>query len=327
MRSVLTVIDDEALLNRIKLILCDNTVQYYYAENGNDVSEIAGRQEIAVAIIDYGYPIISGEELCEMILAFNPETQIILYFNESDTKDVLRIYNQYHINKLLCNSHLVLEDLPALIDSCFHFYNRDDEIMQMDSELSRLNDKYLQPMNEMSSILNERLYSYDSVNRVFRSSISFALNASEKALNSIDSFVDRIINDYIQIFMIKEPDAAVYLDRINDSFNNPEARKYFKFVADDVTVPDELKSNLLFILDVLTIGFDTFYPYYRGKLSITNVDNGIEVNSIYDVRRDPDFADIYDYMNKALEKVLSGFATNMKFGKKDSLIQFKALVS
>lgn len=329
MRSLLTVISDESLLNRIKLALNDNTIKYYYSTTGEEASNIASREEIAVVIVDFINPVISGPEICEMLLSFNPETQFIMFFDEKYTKEVLNVYNALHLNKLICKEHLVLEDLPSLVESCLHTYNRDEELDKMDEDLAKMNDMYLRPMNEMSSILNERLIGYENVIKVFKNSVNYIINNSDEVLKSVDTFVDRIINDYIQIFMIKEPQVSVYFDRINESFNDPEGRKYFKFVYEDTEFPEELKYNLLFVLDVITIFFDIFYQYYRGKVSVGYAEGNnswIEINAIYEVRKNQEIAGIYEYVSKVINNILSMHTLSTRFGQKNSIIQFKALI-
>ena len=326
LRSVLTVISDESLLNRIKLILTDKTISYFYADSADEASRIASDNEIAVAFIDYNNPIVSGSEMCELLLAFNPDIQFIMLFDEADTRDVITLYNGYHINKLMCREFLVLEDLPSLIDSCLHTYNRDEEIKSMSEELKKLNEKYLIPMQDMSALLNERLSGYDNVIKVFRTSVGFVLNSSEIALKSIDTFVDRLINDYVQIFMVKEPTIEQYFSRIHSSFNKPDEKKFFKFISDNVSIADRLKYNLLFVLDAITIYFDVFYPCYRGKVSVENVNTeDVQINAIYEVRKDSKFD--YEYIIKALNNILTAYSNDLKYAMKENIIQFKAVVN
>ena len=343
MRSLLTVLSDESLLNRIKLILSDKSVRYSFCSSADEASTIAYNEEIAVAILDFDSPVFSGEELCELLLSINPEMQFIVLFDEKDTKAVLDAYNTLHINMLMCKQHLVLEDLPSLVDSCLHKYNRDEEVDKLDEDFKQMNEMYLRPMSEMSSILNERLTGYEYIIKVFKYSLGFVLDTSEKSLNVIDEFVDRIINDYIQIFMIKEPQISVYFDRLRDSFNDPEGRKYFKFDCENVEIPDEQKHNLLFVLDVITIFFDVFHPFYRGKIAVANVEHEdlkktentqdimipeteIEVNALYEVRRNQDTLEIYDQIIYAVRLMLKAHGYHVRYGQKNSILQFKTRI-
>lgn len=325
----MTVLSDESLLNRIKLVLNDKSINYYFAKDGEHASVTAQNEEIAVLLVDYNLNVVSGEEMCELMLSYNPDMQIMMLFEEKDTKEVLNAYNSLHINKLICKEYLVLEDLPSLVESCLHTYNREEEIEKMNTELDRMNEMYLRPMNEMASILNERLSGYESVIKTFKNSVRFVLNSSEEALKSVDSFVDRILNDYIQIYMIQEPDVSLYFNRIHESFNDPEGRRYFKFVCDEIgNIPDELKYSLLFILDVLTISFDCFYKYYRGKIAITEPESGkFEINAIYEVRKSPQLLEIDDYIIKLIDNILNTFAKDIRYGQKNNIIQYKAVIA
>ena len=327
MRSLLTVVSDENLLNRIKLILTDSSISYYYALDAEKASSIAENTEIAVAIVEYESNVVSGGEICELLLSHNPQMQFIMIFNEANTIAVLDIYNTLHLNKLMCKEYLVLEDLPSLIDSCLHTYNRDEELDLMDETYKNMNDKFLQPMQEMSSTLNERLYGYEYINRIFRKSLSFVISSTNENIKTIDVFADRIINDYIQIFMIKEPQISAYFKRIDESFNDPEGRKYFKFICDENSLPDDKKYNILFLLDVITIYFDLFYQYYRGKISVSQIDGNIEINSIYEIRKNNELEMYYSYIIECINKIVSNYSSSYKYAKKDNIIQYKIIFS
>ena len=329
MRSLLTLINDESLLNRIKLMLNDNTIKYYFASSGEEAANIASANEIAAVILDFINPVMTGPEICEMILSFNPDTQFIMFFEEKNTKEVIKAYNELHINKIVCKEHAVLEDIPVLVESCLHTYNRDEEIDKMDEHLTRLNNMYLRPMDEMSSILNERLIGYDNVIKVFKKSIHFILNSSDEVLKSIDNYVDNIINDYIQLFMTNEPSVSSYYEKISESFNDPEGRKYFKFVHDESEVSDDIKCDLLFVLNVITKYFDTFYQYYRGKVTVSALEDSdfaYEINALYEVRKNQGLTDIYNYVMCIVNNILKLHTLNCKYGQKNSILQFKAVV-
>lgn len=326
MKSVLTVVSNDSLMNRIKQVLNDKTIEFSFAHDGTDAAEVANAKEIAVGIMDFRSEIISGEELCELLLSFNSRMQLIIIFDEADTKEVISVYNRFHVNKLMCKEYLVLEDLPMLIEDCLHTYNREDEIVRMDNELKKLNEKYFAPMQEMSSILNERLVGYDYLIHVFRKSIGFVLNLSETALNYTDEFVDRIMNDYIEIYIMNEPEVSSYFSRLCPTFNKPDSKKFFRFVSNDVTIPDESKYPLLFVVDLLAIYFDIFYPLYRGRIVLENKENGIEINAIYEVRYLNSIMNIYDYIWKVLCNILENFSKTAKNGRKDNIIQFKVTV-
>lgn len=310
-------------------MLNDNTIRYYFAASGEEAANIASANEIAAVILDYINPVMTGPEICEMILSYNPDTQFILFFEEKNTKEVIKAYNELHINKLVCKEHAVLEDIPALVESCLHTYNRDEEIDKMDEHLSKLNNMYLRPMDEMSSILNERLIGYDNVIKVFKKSIHFILKSSDEALKSIDNYVDNIINDYIQLFMTNEPSVSSYYEKISESFNDPEGRKYFKFVHDESEVSDDIKCDLLFALNVITKYFDTFYQYYRGKVTVSALEGSsfaYEINALYEVRKNQGLTDIYNYVMCIVNNILKLHTLNCKYGQKNSILQFKAVI-
>lgn len=327
MRSVLTVVRDENLLNRIKLVLTDNTIRYYYALDAEKASSIAESTEIATAIVEYESDVLSGDEMCEMLLSHNPDIQLIMIFNEANTISVLKAYNNLHLNKLMCKEFLVLEDLPSLIESCLHTYNRDEELDLMDEQYKSMNEKFINPMQEMSATLNERLSGYEFVNRVFKNSLAFIIGTADKSVNTLVDFVDKILNDYIQVYMVKEPQIASYFKRISENFNDPEGRKYFKFICEEDSLPDEHKYNLLFLLDVISMYFDCFYQHYRGKITVSTINGNIEINSIYEIRKIPELNNIYVYITQCVNKLLETYSSSYKYAKKENIIQYKIVFS
>jgi len=329
MQSVLTAVRDENLLNRIKVLFNSSSTLYYYADSVQRVVSVASSHEIACFIVDFSEDFEFGEELCETIYSINTETRIIAFFDEKDTGEIVSVYNRLHLFCLMCRQQLVLEKLPDLVEKCFKAYYREEGLEGLDTDLKEFTDKYMVPMQEMSNVLNERLSGYGSIIRVFKKSVDFIVNSKGKALKSIDIFVDRIISDFIQLYMIKEPDFNLYCDNLRDSFNIPEQKKYFMFNCEDIeadSISGDAKVNLLFILDVVTIGFDVFYPYYRGKITVSKTDNRIEVNALYEVRLDKEILDVYRYILSVMRNTIMTYSNDCRFAVKDSMIQFKSII-
>jgi len=259
MRSVLTVINDENLMSRIRIAQTDKTIRYFYAGGGEEAIHLSEDYEIAVCILDFRLPIIGGGDLCEAILNNNSKTEIILIFDEQDIKAVLAVYNSFHISKLICKQNLVLEEIPKLVEGSLHMYNRLDEIKQIDKKRNKINDKYLKPMHEMSSLLNERMNGYQQVIHVFNDCIKFISSKNEKTLKAFSGFVDRIINDYIQVYMVRQPEPWLFLDSLNMTYNKPEEKKYFRLINDVKDISTDNAADILMAANLLTISFDTLY--------------------------------------------------------------------
>ena len=324
MRSVLTVFSDENLMQRFKIAETDNTIRYFYANNGEDAIHISEDYEIAVCIIDFKLPIISGEELCEAILDNNPKTEIILVFDEQHVSDVLRVYNLLHISKLICKQNFVLEELPKLIESSLHMYNRLEEIKKSDVKKNKINEKYLKPMQEMSTLLNDRMNGYQQVIHIFNDCIKFISGRNDKALKALNIFVDRIINDYIQVYMVREPDYKFFLDSLNDTYNIPSEKKYFRFTNELSAIPEHCVREILMGANAITIAYEMFFNAYRGKINLSEDNSAICFNCIYEAvdfkEEGVDSATVIEI----LRNILADFSDRIQFARKDNIVQLKA---
>ena len=323
MRSVLVVISDEALMSRVRLSLSDPTIKYFFAAGADEAMRFAEDNEIAVAVMDFRLPVMDGQDMCEIILEKNPKTENIFIFNESDTERVLSVYNQYHISKLLCKENMILDDLPSLIEDSLHMYNRVEEINIKSKSINKLNDKYLKPLQEMSEILNERMESYQEIIRSYNDCLKFITGNTEKTLKSLNVYVDRIINDYIQLYMVRQPEYDVYFGNINNSFNKPEDKKFFKFIDNVKEVSEEILTDIFFTVDILTILFDSFFLAYRGKIELAEENGSYLVNAIYEVREDEE-KEISTTALNIVKSIINNQASRLQYAKKDNMIQYKA---
>lgn len=324
MKSVLTVISDESLMSKMRIALSDETIKYFATTDVEEAMRIAEDNEIAVVIMDYKLPVMSGVELCETFIDCNPKMQIIVIFDDKYAPNVINMYNRFHLSKLICKEHLVLEDVPKLINDALYKYNRNEVINTKDSNNKKLNEKYMKPLNEISEVLNERTNGYQEILRTFIDCVKFVRLSQSDSLKSFSIYVDRIINDYIQLFMVNEPDYKQYFDSLTTSFNKPDKKKYFKISYEEVNIQKEIVKNILLMIDILTISFDTFFSMYRGKIALIEKDEYIVVNALYEVREG--FEDIEgSTILNVCKNVIERFSDRLIFGKKEDTIQYKAV--
>ena len=323
MRTVLVVISDEALMSRVRLCLSDPTIKYYFTAGADEAIRVTEDNEIAIAVMDFRLPVMNGQDMCEIILEKNPKTQNIFIFNEEDTERVLSVYNEYHISKLLCKENMILDDLPNLIEDSLHIYNRVEEINTKSKSVNRLNDKYLKPLHEMSEILNERMDGYQEIIRIYNDCLKFITCKTERALKALNIYVDRIVNDYIQLYMIRRPEYDMYFGKLSETFNKPDQKKYFKFIDKINGISDLVTTDVFYAIDILTILFDSFFVAYRGKIELAEVDGMCIVNAIYEVRDDEENSISYMAIN-IVKGIINAQGSKLQFAKKDNMIQYKA---
>ena len=320
---ILSVTNDDGLIDVINNGFCDGAIKLYFANSFEEASNIIRENDIVVIIVDCTMPEAEVKSICDCVNNTNRDAGIFLVFDQSDTKYALDLYNSFNVSGLLCRGFNDLKSLPNMINSCitdyYKFRNSDD----ISIDYKKLNDVFLKPMQEMSSILNERLSGYRNIIAVFRKSFDFVINTSDNALNAIDVFVDRVINDYINIYMVREPDLEAHFNRINKNYNKSQEKKYFKLINEVNDLKGDAKYNLLFVLDILTVCFDVFYPHYRGKISISNTAGYVEVNAVYEVRKNTDFDNVYTFIMGALNNVITNYSNGVKNAVKDNIIQYR----
>jgi len=339
-RRILVAISDNNLLDRIKLVLGNKSSEFFYTQSIDDAKGILSANKFSLVICDLFNKKDFGEEFFDLIGTNKSETKTIMFFGKDNTKEALDYYNRYSIFRLLCTDYFT----DSEFNQCFYATSdNNEECVAVDKirDVKQLEERYLRPMREMSSILNERLIGYQCIVDVFRKSFDFAFKSSEITIKTINGFVDKVINDYIRIYMIEDSDINVFFNKIEKMFNKPEEKKYFKFLNETGNISEKLfsmkafneseafllKCNIIFSIDVLTTCFDNFYPHYRGKIVVNENDGSIEINTVYEVRRDHEIDSVYKYVMAVVNNILISNSKEVKNGVRDNVIQYKVVVS
>ena len=341
MRSVLAVVNEENLMNRLKAVLKDNSIEYFFTSTIEEAMNIVESREISIAIIEYRMPVMTGEELAEDLILKNDRIEVMFVFDEEDTADVLNTYNHLHISKLLCKENLMLELLPQYIDDALFSYNREEELKRMDDVYRRVHDTYLKPVKEISDLLNDRVQGYQMIVRSFLCSIRCLfkddVHAGIPGLKEDDgtddgnvrgaviTYIDRLLNDYIQVYMVNEPSYDAFIKTLMDRFNAPGEKKFFRV---DNNVQTELEGevmlNVLYTINAVLICFDSFFRYYRGKMEISEKDNYYCLNILYEVRGDDALKDVGNTALHLNEELMHTFAYRSKYGRDGDFVQYRA---
>ncbi len=326
MRTVISVISDEVLLNRIKAVLASKSNQHFFASS-EEAATFADGNEVSVAIVDYSLPVISGTELCELLQSINPEIQIIMFFSEKNTKEVLTVYNKLHIGKLMCKENMLLDELPGHVDDLLHEYYREDEIKIMNSNFHKISEKYIKPMNEMSALLNERMKGYDEILSNFICCVDFVTSQVENVdLASFNDFIESVVRDYVQVYMIGVDDIKGFFDGLEAKTNKPDEKKYFKLICGTLDFEHSKISDLIFILIYITKFFDEFFVMYRGKIEFTMEDDAVNLNSIYEIRENKNYMSLNNLGLRMADAVFTELCSSVRIARKDELIMLKIIV-
>lgn len=334
MKSVIIAIKDEDILSKIRVSLFNEDIKYLFTSSSDEAARIAEDHEIAAAVIDVNLPLIKEQRLFEVLKDINTNMQFVFLFDEN-IPEIVDIYNSLHTCKFLYKKNINLDEVSKLIDDSLWAYNKLDN-----SKYSLLNsgnnENYLKRMHEMSDLLNEKLCGYQQVIRIYNDCASFIFSMPGDSIKNFSIFVDRVINDYIQLFMIREPDFDLYLSSLNDTFNKPEEKKYFKFLSNSNDFENSKKKNILLVIDMLTICFDLIFDSYRGKLELTSDKRNIFINAVYEVRnrkisQDDTNKNYINILNgntvmKICNSLISDYSDSFQTVRNENIIQYKIII-
>lgn len=327
MKSALILLEDENLLNRVKVTLHNDEATLHYVDTADDAVTLMNETEIAVAIIPYHFDVLNGNELIGMLLDNNPKLQIILFFNEDDLDDVVKSHNTYHICKLICTDNLKLEELNHKLDEAFYAYNREDEIKKIEIEYRQKEDVYKKTLMASSSLLNGRMAGYDSVEKLFGICLQYMLEIASVATEEstiISAYFDSILDEYISLMLKREPEIDKYFELILNSCHKPDENKYFMISFPKYSgIDHEILLNITFIVKIMTMFCLNFYKKYRGKATLKDNKDIYVLDIVFEglnVINDPD---LYLFMESFLKKMSAIYADKVSFGKKERTIQYR----
>lgn len=327
MRTALFIMNDENLMNRIKIMVHDENAQLFFADTIDDAVSVMDEREIAVVFMPYGMDVLSGDEMLEIIFDHNPNVQIILLFHDEDLQQVIRSHNRFHICKLISHSNMKLEELVHKLDAAFDRYNMDDEIKEFEKDYRLKEDKYRTALQEITSLLNDRMSSYDKVRSFFVSILSLVLSdcVSEEEKEAVSAYVNAILQDYVSLFILQEADEALILKKLSEDNNDPKEHRFLQLPQDLSVLSGENKLRALFVIKCICGYFAFFYDRYRGKIETEETDTGITMDLIFESIAKPAYAAIAPKLLPLNESLVKSMSDRSAFGAKERVLQYKMI--
>ena len=330
MRSALFITNDENLMNRIQIMVHDEAAQLFYAKTIDDAVSIMDEQEIAVVFMPYGLDVLSGDEMIEIIQDHNAKAQIILLFEDEDLLKVIHAHNRYHLCKLISTSNMKLEELPHKLDRAFERYNKDDDLKEFEKDYRLKEDKYKSALDESSSLLNARMNSYKEISAFFVSllNLEFANSRTSEETEAFDTYFSGIMQEYTNLFLIKNLDPAIYLQNIVSECHKPDQHRFLVLHGEyKDALPKDTQQKLLFLIGILSRFFTTFADRYRGKIETQEADteSGIILNIVYEAIVKPALADLFEHVLPVNENLVKHFSDRAACGRKERIIQYKMI--
>ncbi len=328
MRSMLFVLEDASMLSRIKILLRDKSITYFYASTGDEAVEIMEQHEIAAAMISLSMPVMDGNELLELFLSKNDRLQFMLLFDEQDTERIISIHNKYHPCKLFCKSLFDIDVLPQSIENALHLYNKEEELEEMEVSYHEKEERFKQTMFEMSAVLNDRMESYEEVIRHFCLCAGYLFDTeSEESIadkETVCKFQSQVLEDFVQIHLLREIAQEEFFAAIEEKHNNPEIGKHFKIMNETIAaIPADIYHNIAFLLSVLSFFFNHFYSEYIGKVVISENDRQYILNVLYDVKQNEEMKEVCIDLKQLNEQLIFAYSAKAATGNKDGIIQYK----
>lgn len=314
-------------MNRIRIMVHDEAAQFFYAGSIDEAVSVMDAQEIAVVFMPYGLDVLSGDEMLEIVLDHNPEAQIILLFDDSDLLKVVHAHNNYHLCRLIASSNMKLELLPEKINAAFDRYNKDEELKEFEKDYRSKEDKYKHALEEMSSLLNDRMESYETVRSLFLALMQQGIGRDDtECTEVILAYMGRILQEYVSLFLLQEADADFYLTKTLGECHNEEERRFLVIRSDVMKEMNaDQQNNCLFVIRVISLYFSMFYDKYRGKIETEESDDGIVLNLLYECIPKKELKDLPGRILPFNEAFVKQYADRAAFGTKDRVLQYKLL--
>lgn len=328
MKTVLVAVKDERIIEKIRIALYDESIRYFYAQSADEAVRICMDNEISVLLCDFDLFVDKDTRLFEAIYEKNSDIISIILYTNSELNDLATAYNSSKISYVIDKNNLIVEDIYKYTMKALAEYNSVSSAGLFHDEADDLSKKF-KTMNEMSAILNEKLDGYQSIINVYYDSIKFISSRSNEFLKPLRIYVDRILNDYIQLYLINSPDFDLYLSFLNSNFNKPSDKKYFAFSSKCEDVKEDIKNDILFTIDMITTCFDTFCKAYRGKLDLvktgSNEGSKVLINAVYEFREVAECENVTSSILSINRDIVKRFAHESQFVRNGNIVQYRVI--
>lgn len=328
MRSVLVVVSDSGLLNRIRMVMQDSSAQYFFCESEEEALDIIETRELAVAMISLSMPLMDGQELIECIANRSSKTRIILLFDEEEVERALDIHNQYHLCKLIYSQNSGVDDFPEFVEEALSDYNRSDEIKKIEIRHREKEEKYRTTMMAMKELLEGKQTGIEQTNILLRNAAGYlACNGTqvqENVSSQVISYCEELLKKRETVFELNSPDMEQYFETLVSECHKPEEKRYLKLECHtQIPTDDELFGKMAFVLDAITDYYRYFYKFYRAKITLSEIEGNLVCNVLFDIGKQKLTGRISDSGIKLLKHLTAHYSDQAAFGSQEGIFQYK----
>jgi len=228
--NILIVDDDVEILKVLELTLSQNYT-ILKAQRAQEALDILSKNEIDLTIADQKMPGMTGVELLEKTLAYNPHMIKILLTGYTDREDLIRAINQGKVYKYITKP-FKLEELELVVKRALEHY-----------EMGRENERLYQELQKTHKDLEK---DYQKLQKeVTKSETYNHIIGTSPAIQKIFGEIERISDSDITVLINGETGTGKELIARLIHRNSP--RKDKRFVVQDCgSIPDSLLESELF---------------------------------------------------------------------------------
>ena len=330
LRTILFVDDDETIINRLKAIMVDQTIQCFYATTGEQALAILAKAEISVAVIDLVMPVLSGRELIEMISGQYPDTVVMLMAEKDEAREAIEVHNNLHTDKLIIKPWASADELNKWLQDGLENYNSEDKQNHMAEQYQARVDKYKQAVFEMTNLLNDRMEGYQEIEKVFMHIIEALISVTDCQLSPdkkryVADYEERLLREFIQIYLVGIAERESFELSLINQYHDPSENRYFKYedeLEDDISSEDF--QHIRFMIKAITDFYGILYPTFRAKISIQVIkESQYLLNILYEIPGYKIMENAEVLMKQIVERLVEAYSTRYAYGEKNSIQQYK----
>ena len=329
MHSALFVMEDASFISRIKEILNGRFIQCFFACTGEEALAIMESNEIAAAVISLSLPSADGRELAEFLLHKNERLQLMLLFEEADTRRAIYLHNRFSVCGLFCKDTVSFEELLERLEAALLYYNEESKQKRRDDAFREKETNYKNIMFEVSALLNDRMESYRKIIRHFHICGRYLLGMGDGLSHTeyeagVLRYQEQILEDFVRIYLLREPVQESFFAAVQKKYNHPAIKKYCTLTSDvKGEIEGDTFQNIAFLLNVLTSYFNHFYSEYRGKVTLSQNEQFYLLDILYEAGRCEAMKEVGGDLTPLNEKLISAYAAKAAYGKRGYVTQYK----
>lgn len=332
MRTILFVDDDITIINRLKAIMVNQTIQCFFVTTGEEALAVLAKNEIAVAVVDLDMPVLSGRELIEMITGQYPDTVVMLMAERDKAREAIEIHNNLHTDKLIIKPWVSADELNKWLQDGLETYNSEDKQNHLADEYRERVDKFKEPVFEMTNLIHDRMEGYQEVEKVFKHIIEALIQITDCELTQdekhyVSDYDERLLHEFIQIYLVGIEERESFGLSLINQYHDPSENRYFLYEDELENISDVSFQHIRFIVKIVTDYYNILYPTFRARVVIQETkDAHYLLNILYEIPGYKIMEHAEILMKQIMEQLIGYYAKRYLYGEKNSIQQYKVYI-